>query len=49
MRYENPNVVVFGSAAVLVQQSQQDKNILTFADSPVPSPNATLAAYQADE
>lgn len=36
MRYENPNVVVFGSAAVLVQQSQQDKNILTFADSPVP-------------
>jgi hypothetical protein len=49
MRYENPSVVLFGSAAELVQQSQEDKGNGFLQDAVDPNRLVTPAAYQVDE
>jgi len=48
MRYENPSVVLFGSAAELVQQSQEDKGNGFLQDAVDPNRLVTPAAYQVD-
>jgi hypothetical protein len=48
MKYENPSVVVLGSAAGLVQNSE-DKTSILFQDNITAEYNVTAPAYQADE